>query len=151
MDLMAGDTASARHRLKGYLVDRPTDLEARRLLAQAYRLDGQRDAAGLWGYLVADAATPEERAAFERSCTHRRGPHWVATSTLAALKWPVGTSAPDSHADHVLARLSEAAAAEKAAWASAVNPARTGIAQRLAQHLRVARRGKARRYRRRCG
>ena len=149
VDLSAGDTTSARHRLKGYLVDQPTDVEARRLLAQAYRLDGQLDAAGLWGYLVSDAATPEERAAFERSCAHRRGPRWVATSTLAALRWPAGTSAPDSHAEHVLARLSEGAAAERAAWESDVNPARTGIAQRLAQHLRVARQGKARKYRRR--
>lgn len=144
-DLSAGDQAAARHRLKGYLVDRPTDLEARRLLAQAYRLGGQLDAAGLWGYLEADAATAEERAAFEHSCVHRRGPRWVATSTLAALKWPADTAVPDSDADQALARLRAAAAAERTAWESVMNPAPLRIAERLARHLRRAKVSKARR------
>lgn len=149
MDLGAGDPASARHRLKGYLVDRPTDLEARRLLARAYRADGQLDAAGLWGYLEADAATAEERAAFEHSCEHRRGPHWVATSTLAALKWPADTAVPDSDADQALARLRVAAAAETAAWESVMNPAPSRIAERLARHLRAVHRAKVSKARRR--
>ncbi|MEO5609865.1 MAG: DUF6584 family protein [Ornithinibacter sp.] len=149
MDLDAGDTASARHRLKGYLVDRPTDLEARRLLAQAYRMDGQLDAAGLWGYLEADAAAAEERAAFESSCLHRRGPRWVATSTVEALKWPVGAAMPESDADQVLARLNVAAVAERAAWELAINPAPLRIAERLAKHLRAASRAKVNKARRR--
>lgn len=144
-DLSAGDQAAARHRLKGYLVDRPTDLEARRLLAQAYRLGGQLDAAGLWGYLESDAATAEERAAFEHSCVHRRGPRWVATSTLAALKWPADTAVPDSDADQALARLRAAGAAERTAWESVMNPAPLRIAERLARHLRRAKVSKARR------
>lgn len=147
MDLSAGDTASARHRLKGYLVDRPTDLEARRLLAHVYRVDGQVDAAGLWGYLEDHAATAEERAAFERSCVHRRGRRWVATSTLAALKWPAGAALPDDDAEQLLTRLRLAAAAERADWESAINPAPIRIADRLAKHLRTSRRAKERKVR----
>jgi Tfp pilus assembly protein PilF len=64
-DLVRGDTAAARHRLKSYLVDRSTCMDARRLLAHAYRVDGHADEAGRWGYLDEGAATDAERAAYE--------------------------------------------------------------------------------------
>jgi hypothetical protein len=68
-DVEEGRLWLARHRLKGYLVDRSGSLEARRLLAELYRRDGYADQAGRWGYLVEDGATDRERMLFERSAT----------------------------------------------------------------------------------
>jgi len=65
-DLERGDARTARERLKGWIVTYPYDSEARCLLAQAYRDDGQPTEAGRWGYLIGPAATSEERRAFER-------------------------------------------------------------------------------------
>ena len=65
-DLAAGDVRVARERLKSLVVTHPHDLEVRRLLAEAYRRDGQPAEAGRWGYLVGPDATESERRAFER-------------------------------------------------------------------------------------
>lgn len=67
-DLEHGDPRKARERLKSWLAAFPEDREARRLLAQSYRADGQPTEAGRWGYLVGPDATDEERAAFEAHC-----------------------------------------------------------------------------------
>ncbi|MFC8732522.1 DUF6584 family protein [Luteimicrobium sp. NPDC057192] len=64
-DLAAGDVRAARERLKSLVVTYPHDLEVRRLLAEAYRRDGQPTEAGRWGYLVGPDATESERRAFE--------------------------------------------------------------------------------------
>ena len=126
-------------------------MEARRLLAEAYRIDGYIDAAGLWEYLETGRDDDEARAAFERSCAHRRGPGWTATSTLNALAWPSGAPAPSDDAASILAHLVAAAAEERAAWGRATNPAPTRIAQRAAGHVRKLTSEKARKARRREG
>ena len=149
-DLARGDRASARLRLKNYLVDRPTDLEARRLLAEAYRMDSYLDAAGQWSYLQISTLSDEEREAFERSCRNRRGPDQVATSTLAALRWPATMNAGSDEANQLLRALAATAADERAKRELARNPAPFRIAQRAAKHRRLARRrsaGKAQRSR----
>lgn len=135
-DVERGDLAAARHRLKGYLVDRPTDLEARRLLADLYRREGRPDAAGQWGYLVPDGADPRERTLFERSCRYRRRSQWTATSTLVALAWPEDVPAPDERTAVLLMRLRENAAAERAAWEERMHPAPVSVVDRVARLLR---------------
>ncbi len=64
-DLDGGDVRAARERLKSLVATYPRDLEVRRLLAEAYRRDGQPTEAGRWGYLVGADATESERRAFE--------------------------------------------------------------------------------------
>jgi hypothetical protein len=123
-------------------------MDARRLLAHAYRVDGHADEAGRWGYLDEGAATDAERAAYEHGCQHRRGTGWAATSTLNGLHWPTDAPAPTLYAAQALARLTATAAREDAAWQSAINPAPMRIAQRAAKHLRVAAKEKARKARR---
>ncbi|RJK92649.1 hypothetical protein D5H78_18640 [Vallicoccus soli] len=66
LDLERGHPRRARERLQGVLVARPYDLQARALLGEAYRRDGQWAEAGRWGYLVRPAASECERVAFER-------------------------------------------------------------------------------------
>lgn len=69
-ELEGGDARLARERLRSWLVEYPHDREARRLLAVAYRDDGQPTEAGRWGYLVGPDATERERRAFERHCAY---------------------------------------------------------------------------------
>lgn len=149
VDLAEGDTPKARHRLKGFLVDRPDSMEARRLLAEAYRADGYADEAGRWGYLDADAATADERAAYEHGCKHRLGPARAAISIRSGLHWPPGTAAPTEFTLKALEVLDAQAAVEHRAWQAKVNPAPAHIAARAARHQRNAEREKARKARRR--
>ncbi|MDT0166079.1 hypothetical protein Q9R32_10965 [Actinotalea sp. AC32] len=65
-DLGAGNVRKARERLKSLVLTYPNDLEIRRLLAEAYRLDRQFAEAGRWGYLIEAHASDPEREAFER-------------------------------------------------------------------------------------
>jgi hypothetical protein len=81
-DLEHGKPRKARERLKGWIATYPEDREARGLLAQAYRLDGQPTEAGRWGYLVGAHATDEERAAFEVHCAFG----WASRITEARLR-----------------------------------------------------------------
>jgi hypothetical protein len=148
-DLDRGDRRLARLRLRSFLVNRPTCREARRLLAELYRLDGHVDEAGRWGYLDETAATDAERVAFEHGCRHRRGAGWTSTSILKALRWPIDVPARTAYAAGVLERLTEEAGREEAAWQAKVNPAPLRIAQRAVQHARRAAKEKARKARRR--
>ena len=121
-DARDGDRALARRRLRDRLRVRPTDLAARRLLAQLYRADGYRDQAGRWGYLVPGVTTGAERNAFLSglrsdpvSGRYRRPDRWVATRTLALLGWPADEPHPDPGTDRLLRELRAAAAGEAAA------------------------------------
>lgn len=112
-DLERGDRRQARQRLKSHLVSKPASMEARRLLAELYRADGYPDEAGRWGYLLADGATANERAAYERACAHRLHPMWTNTCVRRGLRWTAPLSQADDYAAGVLRRLDEAAAAER--------------------------------------
>ncbi|MFC8720260.1 DUF6584 family protein [Kitasatospora sp. NPDC057198] len=79
-ELREGHHRQARQRLHGLLSSRPTDLEVRRRLAEAYRLVEHLDESGRWNYLD-EALSPRELAAFERRF---RDP----ARRLAALRWP---------------------------------------------------------------
>ncbi|MEV4560129.1 DUF6584 family protein [Kitasatospora sp. NPDC049285] len=63
-DLRAGRTPVARQRLRSLVNSCPTELVARRRLAEVYRLYGEPSQAGRWNYLEEDA-DPAETAAFE--------------------------------------------------------------------------------------
>lgn len=63
-DLAEGRPRLARERLKGPLASYRADTVVRRLLAEAYRRDGQPTEAGRWGFLDSSAATDREREAF---------------------------------------------------------------------------------------
>ncbi|GAA4849341.1 hypothetical protein GCM10023221_30860 [Luteimicrobium xylanilyticum] len=98
-DLEAGDVRRARERLKSLVVTYPEDLELRRLLAEAYRRDGQPAEAGRWGYLVAGHASDHERRCFERHnafasygprATGARLRKLLRCDDLAAIADPVG-------------------------------------------------------------
>lgn len=65
-DLARGDVRKARDRLKSLIATYPKGLEARQLLAEAYRRDRQPSEAGRWGYLCGPHASDREREAFER-------------------------------------------------------------------------------------
>jgi hypothetical protein len=84
-DAANGDLHRARRRLKGYLVSKPDDLDARAELAALYRADGHLDEAGRWGYLT--GATAAEKAAYEKQCAHRLTPDWTATLIRQGLRW----------------------------------------------------------------
>lgn len=94
-DLAAGRPRLARERLKSLVTARPTDLELRRLLAEAYRADGQPTEAGRWGLLEAEAATDAERAAFVEHARYGPGRRLGA----ARLRWLLRSEDPWALAD----------------------------------------------------
>jgi hypothetical protein len=81
-DLARGDVRKARDRLKGLVNTYPTDVEVRRLLAEAYRRDRQFPEAGRWGYLFGPHASDRERRAFERHAAFG----WASRITESRLK-----------------------------------------------------------------
>ena len=92
-DLARGDARKARDRLKGVIGGHPENLEARALLAEAYRRDRQWPEAGRWGYLMGAAASDAERRAFEEHAafdwsqriTESRLRHLLHNDDLAAI------------------------------------------------------------------
>lgn len=119
-DTSIGNRTEARTRLKGYIVNRPDSMEARRLLMELYRVDGYPDEAGRWGYLIQDGATPEERAAYEYACAHRLSPRWTATLIRKGLHWPASTEALDPSVARILEGLDGRAAREAEGWKIAI-------------------------------
>ncbi|MFJ4680048.1 MULTISPECIES: DUF6584 family protein [unclassified Kitasatospora] len=87
-DLREGREPLARRRLHGLLSNDPTDLAARRRLADAYRRTGQLDECGRWSYLD-EELSGLELAAFERRF---RDP----ARRLAVLRWPDPARRPPS-------------------------------------------------------
>lgn len=125
-DVTVGNLIRARRRLKDRVRAVPTDVAARRALAELYRADGYHDQAGRWGYLVAGFATERERRAFLSAARYvpafgrkrRQLNLWPATYTLRLLEWPRDVAHPDPGiADvlHELTRLADAEAARSAA------------------------------------
>ncbi len=104
-DLEHGDARKARERLKSLVDAYPEDLEIRRLLAQAYRLDRQPTEAGRWGYLVGAAATDQERLAFERHSAFGWGRRITESRLRYLLRCSNLTSIADSDGRAILASL----------------------------------------------
>jgi hypothetical protein len=106
----------ARHRLKGYLVDRPGSLQARRLLAELYRRDGYPDQAGRWGYLVDGGATDRERMLFERSATFPFRGIVNAEHLRLLLRWTGPVESAPGFTRAVLRDVDRRAAEQRAAY-----------------------------------
>jgi uncharacterized protein involved in type VI secretion and phage assembly len=100
-DLAQGRTDPAIRRLASLVAAHPTDLDLRRRLAAAHRLDGNDVQAGRWDYLSVDADA-EETAAFERAYP-RPG------ERLRRLRWPGRADQPPT--EFARARLAELTAA----------------------------------------
>jgi len=83
-DLQEGRPRMARERLKSLVIAHPDDRRVRRLLAEAYRRDGQPTEAGRWGFLEDDAATGSEREAFVRHVRYPRD-HYIGLGRLHRL------------------------------------------------------------------
>jgi hypothetical protein len=120
-DLTHGDRHQARVRLKGYLVNKPASMTARRLLADVYRADGYWDEAGRWGYLLEGGATPKERAAYERACAHRLHQGWTGTYIRKGLHWNAPVDMADDYAAVILRELDARAATEDENYRRAVD------------------------------
>lgn len=120
-DLERGEARIARERLKSWIATYPEDREARCLLAQAYRDDGQPTEAGRWGYLIGHAATADERRAFERHAftrgrrlTQPRLRHLLRCEDLLAIADDDGRALLPLRADGPFDRLSRWFAARRA-------------------------------------
>jgi hypothetical protein len=120
-DMEHGHRSRARRRLKSYLVNHPTSMDARRLLTELYRADRHPDEAGRWGYLLRDGATTAERAAYERACAYRLTPDWTATYLRKGLHWNAPVESADDYAIGILRQLDARAAAEAEDYRRAID------------------------------
>lgn len=131
-ELERGEVRTARERLKGLVATYPDDVVVRALLAQAYRLDGQPTEAGRWGYLIGDAATDEERLAFERHCafgwngriTESRLRHLLRCRDLSAISDEQGRAILASLPGKKAPRRREGMGAGIARWFAGLRAAR---------------------------